>query len=109
MGTVIAKVHPPLLPAGTLIDISLDGVAFQYREKGPNLYEISEIDIIWADFVAAHQLRGLPVQTVWDVLLSGKDHPGRVATRRRAVRFENLSTGQRCALERLISAQGAVV
>jgi hypothetical protein len=106
MGTVIARVHPSLLPAGTVIDISRGGVAFKYREKGRSLHEIRELDIIWADFVAAHQLRGLPVQTVSDVVLDGKIHTGGIVARRRAVRFRNLSGRQKFALDRLVSAQG---
>jgi len=107
MGTVIARVHPSLFPAGTVIDISRGGLAFKYREKGRSLHEIRKLDIIWADFVTAHQLRGLPVQTVSDMVLDGKIHTGGIVARRRAVRFKDLSRHQRFALDRLISAQGA--
>ncbi len=105
LGTVVVKGRPRVFPSGVLLDIHTDGLAFRYREKAGPLYEIRELDIIWADFVATHQLRGLPVRSVSDVAIGDGDGSG-IVTRRRSVRFEKLPAAQRNTLERLIREHG---
>lgn len=106
-GTVIVKACSSPLPSGTVSDISRSGLAFHYRENGHNPHDIGAIDIVWADFVAAHRLRAMPVQTVSDVLLGYEDKGGSVAVhRKRAVRFRDLSAAQAGALDRLLRVQG---
>lgn len=103
----IARVRPSSLPPGTITDISPSGLAFQYHESGSSRSVVREIDIIWADYVSAHHLKGLPIKSVSDVILDHGRQNGTTVTRQKAVKFENLSADQRSALDRLIREQGA--
>ena len=103
----IARVRPSSLPPGTITDISPSGLAFQYHENGSSRSVVREIDIIWADYVSAHHLKGLPIKSVSDVILDHGRQNGTAVTRQKAVKFENLSADQRSALDRLIREQGS--
>lgn len=108
-GMAIAKVRSPSLPPATIIEISPGGMAFQYREKDSSHSVVHKIDIIWADYVSVHHLKGLPIQTVSDEILDHGRQNGTAVTRRKAVKFENLSADQRSALDRLIREQGSII
>lgn len=103
----IARVRSSSLPPGTITDISPSGLAFQYRVSGNSRSVARKIDIIWADYVTAHHLRGLPIRSVSDVILDRERQNDTAVTRKKAVMFENLSADQRSALNRLIREQGS--
>ena len=105
-GTVIALARSPASQRGTVTEISRTSLTFQYRENGHCRITAQEIDIIWADFVAAHHLKKLPIQTLSDIVLNPNEKKDDSAIRRKIVKFTNLSSEQNIRLAQLIRECG---
>lgn len=111
-GMVIAVTQPPSLPPGPIKEVSQTGLTFHYRQNGNNQngnkwMTPQSLDIIWADYVATHHLKNLPVRTVSDVLIEPEKKSNESATRQLAVAFENLTLDQQNQINRLIKERGA--
>lgn len=105
-GMVIAVVHPPSLPPGSIDEISQNGLVFTYRENGNKWMTPNELDIIWADYIATYHLEKIPVRIVSDVLVEPQGAANESATRRQAVAFENINLHQENQIGRLIEQRG---
>lgn len=107
-GMVLAVSHPHARPPGSIKEISRNGVVFQYRENGNNWGFPRELDIIWADYVAAHHLEKIPVRIVSDVFINKEENNNESVTRRQALAFDNLSHRQENQLGQLIRERGTI-
>ena len=105
-GRIIAVVHPAMIPAGTITQISRSGLVFNYRDAGHRAVPAHELDIIWSDYTAPYYLKKIPVRTVSDVPLAKDPKNSNAGIRRHAVAFESLSPLQQSRLEQLIGQYG---
>jgi hypothetical protein len=87
---------------GQITEISLGGMAFQYKSRNGNTPEASEIDIISADYTEAVLIRHLHINTVSDIAISEEDAGGSSQLRKQAVRFGNLTRSQMSRLNYFI-------
>ena len=107
-GIVIAVARPPSLPPASIKVISQTGLTFHYRQNGNKWLPPQSIDIIWADYVATHHLKQIPVRTVSDLLIEPQQASLESPIRQFAVAFENPTSHQKSEIDRLISEMGNI-
>lgn len=91
------SLHP-----GQITEISLGGMVFQYNSKNGNSPEAFEIDILSADYTEAVLIRNLPIETVFDRVISEEEANGSAKRRKQAVSFGNLTRSQKSSLKHFI-------
>lgn len=94
---VFGRSHPIV---GSLVDISMGGLAFRYVTEKELPKEASEIDILLADGLS--HLYGLPCETVYDIETVNKKRLAIMTERRRGLKFGKLSPNQKLHLEYFI-------
>ena len=94
---VFGRAHPIV---GSLIDISMGGLAFRYITDEELPKEASEIDILLADGLS--HLYGLPCETVYDMETVNGKRLTVMTERRRGLKFGKLSPNQKLHLEYFI-------
>lgn len=85
---------------GSLIDISMGGLAFRYVTDEELPRDASEIDILLAEGLS--HLYGLPCETVYDIETANRTRLAIMTERRRGLKFGELSPNQKLHLEYFI-------
>jgi hypothetical protein len=84
---------------GEIMDISVDGVSFQYISGEEPDQEATELSLVSADH--SFYLNRLPIKTISDLEMA-KIPFGSVSTRRRGVKFGKLGKNHKFALQHFI-------
>jgi hypothetical protein len=87
---------------GQITEISLGGMVFQYNANNGGSPEVSEIDIVSANYTEAVLLRHLDIKTVSDIPIPAENSAGSAQLRKQIVRFGNLSRSQMSRLKYFI-------
>ncbi len=97
---IMVEVNPYAKKVGNLLDISRDGLAFQYIDVGDDVDEISELSL-WIDNEI--YLIGINTEKVSDCKTFFKSPTGSIPMRRCSVRFDTQSPNQQSLLESFIN------
>lgn len=92
------KSHPAM--SGRLIDISTEGLAFDYLAEKRQTAESMNLRLVSTSFDAFSS--SLSVKTIWDVRIRGRTSDASSAIRRCGVRFDDLTGDQRLDVDRFI-------
>jgi len=109
LGRVLAVPYPALWPFGVIKEINLSEIVVQYKTSKKSRQSLQKIDIIWADYVTTHHLKGLSVKTVADISINKAENENERSTRQQTVALKGLTLHQKKEIERLIKERGSII